>query len=105
MENLDEQRRIERVMKKVKGIKGFYKHLAAYIIVNIFLLVAQWRNPDPGEVFLSFETFSTAIFWGLGLGLHAFGVFGTDAIFGSNWEDRKIREIMDKDTGSKERWE
>jgi len=105
MENLDDQRRIERAIKKVKAIRGFYKHFAVYIIVNVILLAVEARYPDPGETFLSFQTFSTAIFWGLGLGLHAFSVFGTNVVFGPNWEDRKIRQLMDKDAGSKERWE
>src|SRR3982750_3319784 len=105
MENLEEQRRMERALKKVKSITGFYKHLAVYIIINIALLIMYWRDLDPGREFLSFSTFSTAIFWGLGLAIHAFGVFGTDVLFGSNWEDRKIRELMDKNSGSSERWE
>lgn len=88
---------MERALKKVKAIKGFYKHLAAYIIINILLIAMYWRNLEPGEEFLTFSIFSTAIFWGLGLAVHGFGVFGTDVFFGSNWEDRKIRELMDKD--------
>ena len=105
MENLEDQRGVEKAMKKVKSIKGFYKHLAVYIIINILLIAMHWRDLEPGEEFLSFATFSTAIFWGFGLAIHAFGVFGTDVFFGSDWEDRKIREIMDKDGGSKEKWE
>ena len=37
--------------------------------------------------------------WGMGLIFHAFGVFG----LGSNWEERKIKEIMNQDA-KKQNW-
>lgn len=101
MENLEnlEQMRMERARKRVKSIAGFYKHLAAYLIVNIFLLVLKYFNldQDKGGNFFVFSTFSTAFFWGIGLAFHAMGVFGTNVFLGSDWEERKIREIMDKE--------
>lgn len=83
-----------RAQKKVKKIVGFYWHLASYVIVNIFLLFLFSRNQDN---FLSFGTFSTAIFWGIGLFFHFLGTFGPDFFFGKNWEQRKIQEYLDKD--------
>ncbi len=88
-----------RAQKKVKKIIGFYWHLASYVIVNLFLLFLIGKNTN---VFWSFGTFSTAIFWGIGLFFHFLGVFGPDFMFGKNWEERKIKEYMDKD---KKRWE
>jgi hypothetical protein len=35
--------------------------------------------------------------WGLGLIIHAFKTFG----YGSTWEERKIREIMEKENNDK----
>jgi pilus assembly protein TadC len=88
-----------RAQKKVKKIMGFYWHLASYVIVNLFLLILIGRNNDN---FWSFGTFSTAIFWGIGLFFHFLGVFGPDFFFGKNWEQRKIKEYMDKE---KTHWE
>ncbi|KGO92980.1 2TM domain-containing protein [Flavobacterium subsaxonicum] len=106
MENsFEDERRIEKARKKIQAIKGFYKHFAAYVIVNIVLIVMHWVDMEPGEHFLEWNTFSTAFFWGIGLLLHAFGVFGTDVFLGADWEERKIREYMDKDTGKKNKWE
>lgn len=105
MENFEnsEQVKYERAKKRVQAISGFYKHLAAYIIINVFLLVIKAANMDPGEKFLEFGTFSTAFFWGIGLAFHAFGVFYNQVFFGKNWEDRKIRELMEKD--KQQKWE
>ncbi len=83
-----------RAQKKVKKIIGFYWHLAAYVIVNVFLIFSVGNHNDN---FWSFGTFSTAIFWGIGLFFHFFGTFGPDLMFGKNWEQRKIKEFMDND--------
>jgi len=38
--------------------------------------------------------------WGLGLTIHGFTVFG----YGSSWEEKKIREIMEKDEQQSKTW-
>jgi hypothetical protein len=91
-----------RAKKKLEKIKGFYWHLAAYIVVNGFIIISVFLNLDEGQRFWRFGTFTTAAFWGIGLLFHFMGVFGTDYIFGKRWEDRKIQEYMDKD---KRKWE
>lgn len=88
-----------RAKKKLDNLKGFYWHLASYIVVNIFLIILIGVNSGS---FWHFGTFATAIFWGIGLLFHFLGVFGPDFIFGKSWEDRKIKEIMDKE---KRNWE
>lgn len=84
-----------RAKKKVKAILGFYWHLASYLIVNIFLIILIALNTN--ESFFSFAPYATAVFWGIGLLFHFVGVFGPDFFFGSNWEQRKIEEYMDKE--------
>lgn len=101
----EEQKKLERVRKKVKSIKGFYKHLVVYLLVNAFLLIMHYVDLKPTEPFLSFNTFGTAVFWGFGLAFHAFGVFGPDIFLGTSWEDRKIKEMMEKDRKNRKMWE
>ncbi len=105
MENLptNEQQQYERAMRRVKAISGFYRHLAVYLLVNLFLIATKYFRLDPGEKFLEFGTFSTAFFWGIGLAFHGFGVFWSNVFFGRNWEERKVRELMEKD--KKQKWE
>jgi hypothetical protein len=38
--------------------------------------------------------------WGLGLTFHAFRVFG----YGSSWEERKIKEILEKESPKNQQW-
>lgn len=103
MENSDnlERRRFERASKKVRAISGFYKHLAVYLIVNGFLIALHYFDLDKGEAFLTFGTFSTAFFWGIGLLFHGLSVLGPNVFLGSDWEERKINEIMEREKSKK----
>ena len=92
-----------RAKKKLEKLIGFYWHLAVYVIVNLFLIILVGTNSDSG--FWSFGTFATPFFWGIGLVFHFLGVFGPDFIFGKNWEDRKIKEYMDKDKEEHQRFQ
>lgn len=100
-QNSDEAR-YERAKKRVQALSGFYKHLAAYILVNTFLILIKYFR-DEDSNFYEFSTFSTAFFWGIGLAFHALSVFYNHVFFGRNWEDRKIRELMEKD--KRQKWE
>ena len=104
-QSFEEQKKLERARKKVEAIKGFYKHLAVYLLVNISLLVAKAISIDPGEEFWTFGNFNMAIFWGMGVLFHAFGVFGTSIFLNSNWEERKIQELMEKERRKGTKWE
>ncbi|MBD0833138.1 2TM domain-containing protein [Aestuariibaculum sediminum] len=90
-----------RAENRIKKLKGFYWHLFWYVIINLFLIILKLVY-DLNDEFWSFNTFSTAIFWGVGLCFHAFGVFGKHLIFSRDWENRKIQEFLDKD---KNQWE
>ena len=90
------------VYKQVKKIKGFYTHLLIYILINAFLIIRGVIFKDNQE-FWRWETFSTAILWGIGLVFHAFSVFGKNVFFSSKWEERKINELMEKEKDKK--WE
>ena len=94
--NFNKEEAYLRAKKKFDNLKGFYWHLTSYIIVNVFLIVMIAINLDADETIWQLRTFATAFFWGIGLAIHTFAVFGTDYIFGKNWEENKINQIMEK---------
>lgn len=96
--NYQKEQAYARAKKRVKDIKGFYWHAFWYVVVNIFIVSMIVSNG--GDIW-HFGTFSTPLFWGIGLGFHALGVFGKDVLFSKSWEERKIREYMDND---KKQW-
>lgn len=103
-ESVNPDTRYELAYKRVKKIKGFYVHALVYVLVNAFIIISTFNKSEIGiEVFFKWETFFTAIFWGIGLLAHGLSVFGRDLFFGADWEQKKIKELMDKDNNKK--WE
>ncbi len=92
-----------RAKKRVKDIKAFYIHLVVYVIVNLFISgVIIFGLMSSGysfaDAFTNFGVYSTWLFWGIGMFFHWMGVFGFRSIgFSKDWEDRKIKELMEKD--------
>ena len=97
MENFDQEIAYEAAQKRVKKLKGFYFHLMVYIVVNIMIIYANYMYAKTTSSLFEFRNFSTAFWWGIGLMAHGLNVFSIDLIFGENWENRKIRELMDRD--------
>ncbi|WP_114905249.1 2TM domain-containing protein [Kordia sp. SMS9] len=105
--NRDQERaeRYLRAQKRVDDIRGFYIHLLVYICVNLFISIKKiMRNMENGETFeqafYDFGTYVVWLAWGIGLAFHAFNVFFKNGVFGSNWEERKIREYMEDEEDS-----
>ncbi len=81
----------EEARKKVKALKGFYMNLFMYVVINIFLAILNLIT-SPDHLWFLWVVFG----WGIGIVIQALTVFGKNALFGSNWEDKKIKEYMDK---------
>ncbi len=81
--------------QRVKEIKEFYGNLLSYCLVIPFLIFINYRT------YWEFQWFWFPMLgWGLGLTIHAFSVFG----YGAQWEEKKIREIMEKESIKKTDW-
>lgn len=77
-----------KAQKRVKDIKDFYSNLATYCMV-IPLLAFINLYTYSGFLWFLFPMFG----WGFGVAIHAFSTFG----YGKDWEERKIKELMNKD--------
>ena len=94
-----------KAKKKVKAYKGFYVHLAVYLIVNSFITVNRVISNvyEDGEKYIdalfSIDTFFIWVPWGIGLLIHGLVVFEVfKFLLGKNWEERKIKELMEKES-------
>lgn len=83
--------------KRVKKIKDFYVHLLVYLFINIVIFVVTTRDEGLVEGMQDLENYFTAFFWGIGLFFHWWNVFGPDIFFGKQWEEKKIKELMEKE--------
>ena len=85
---LTEAERRERAIRRVAAIKGFYIHLGIYLIVNAGLIVVDaLTGPNWWVQWVFFG-------WGIGIVAHALAVFGRASKLVSDWEDRKIKQLM-----------
>lgn len=97
MENLDKQNKYLRAKEKVEELKKFYSNLTSYLVVIPGLAIINYLTNDFHYVWFLWP----ALGWGIGLVFHAAKAFGWSPIFNGDWEERKIREYMDRDNQEK----
>jgi hypothetical protein len=98
-----EELKYQEAQKQEKKIKGFYTHLIVFILVNIYVIIKKTKNIDEGETI--WHAFKLAFFWGIGLVFHGLKTFDLIPYFGKNWEERKIKEILDKEKNQESRFQ
>ena len=90
---LSEEQKYRAAVKRVKKKKGFYRHLMAYLAVNTALTVVVLMEEG------TLEGMIPGIFWGIGLAIHYFNVFGfpiKGRLGGAEWEERELRKELSK---------
>ncbi len=87
------QQRYERAHARVQALKGLYTHVVAYVLVNIGLFAINLLAGG------GWWFYWPLLGWGVGLGLHVLNVFAIGGRFGQDWEERKIRDLMDRERG------
>jgi len=94
-----EEERYYNARKRVEEIKGFYGNLIAYITVNVGLLVINLVT-SPAYLWFLWPL----LWWGIGVVIHGLKVFNYMPFFNKDWEEKKIKEFMDKEEQSKNNW-
>lgn len=99
--NESRENRYLRAKERVAEMKKFYTSLVFYIVFMVFLgwlnyYTNQWR----------YMWFLWAAFgWGIGLVFQAAKAFNWAPFMNKNWEEKKIKEFMDKEeTFTNDRW-
>lgn len=83
---------IERMRNRVQAIRGFYTHFIIYLLVNVVLVIINLLStPDV------YWFYWTTLGWGIGVASHWWGVFGSRIFFSRDWEEKKIRELLEKE--------
>jgi hypothetical protein len=88
----DEDQAYERAQKRVKELKSFYGNLISYCIIIPFLIILNLIT-SPRNIWFYWPMLG----WGIGLVAHGMSVFA----IGKGWEEKKIREILEKQNNLK----
>jgi len=96
----------DRAKRRVERLKGFYRHLAIFIVVNLMITGFKvYDSLGSWEAFTSelqtINVLSSWTVWGAILGIHAFMVFVFPKLLGYDWEERKIEQLMQDELQSK----
>ena len=89
-QNLDP--RYEEARHHVRKLRGFYSHATTYVCVIGGLLLVN-LVASPGHFWVKWVAFG----WGIGLLSHGLSVFAFSGAFGKDWEERKVREYLERD--------
>jgi 2TM domain len=87
---MDSDERYRRAKRRVTVIKSFYIHLGIYVGIITLLFLIDLLTPG------GWWFYWALLGWGIGVVAHALSVFGIAGLLGSEWEEKKIRELMDK---------
>ena len=86
------EQQMSQVRRRVHRLREFYVHVAVYVVVIGGLAIFNWIV-SPTFWWVAFP----AIGWGIGLAAHAISVFFEDGLFGPEWEERKTRELAERE--------
>jgi len=89
---MEDIEKYKKAKQRIEELKGLYVHAIIYIVVNIVMVIMNLvTSPD------HYWFYWPLLGWGIGLAIHAFSVYAKGKIFGAEWEERKIRQMMEKD--------
>ena len=86
------QREIHQGAKPATNPGAMTRKTAEPTIANAFLIILNLIT-SPDTLWFYWVTLG----WGVGLVAHALQVYGSFTVFGRDWEDRKIKQYMDRD--------
>lgn len=93
------EERYYKARKRVEEIKGFYGNLISYIVINIGLMILNLVTYPAYLWFLW-----PLLWWGIGVVIHGLKVFNYLPFFSKDWEEKKIKDFMEKEKQTKKTW-
>ncbi len=77
--------------RRARRMRKFYEHLVTYVATCAGLLLFNYLT-SPNGWWVQWVIFP----WGIGMVSHWLSVFGFHGHMGADWEERKVRELMEK---------
>jgi hypothetical protein len=98
----------KKARKRVKKIKGFYRHLTIYLIANAIIVIEGFwgisvLELSSGEIdpqlieWLFLNVLSVPILWGIGLLLHGLSVFRPKIGIIKDWEEKQLQKFLEEE--------
>lgn len=105
------EQKYERVVKRVKELKGFYNHIKIFVVINglLYLFKSGWldwllTDDFPLEPYYFGWVHANVAIWLAILGVHALYVYRHNWGFLKNWEERQLKKFMDEEKEEKNKY-
>ncbi|KQC33435.1 hypothetical protein AAU57_08980 [Nonlabens sp. YIK11] len=85
------QERYSRAKARVFELKAFYNHVIIYVIINLGLAALNYYQNEWRFPWFLFPLLG----WGIGLMSLAAKTYRFNPFINKDWEERKLRELMD----------
>lgn len=96
VESSEKDARFRRAQDHVRAIRGFYIHLGVYLIVNLGIFLLNWVLIQVNGSNQNWFFYWPLLGWGIAVLINGFVVFGSDRFLGPDWEERKVREELNR---------
>lgn len=93
-----EQGLLKLTKEKVKKIKNFYIHLLIYAIGLLFYVLKEYFGMASNLFPLNYINNFTMTICTFIIAIDAIYIFVREVIFGKNWENRKVKHMLEKKT-------
>jgi 2TM domain len=95
MNTPEEEKLYKEARKRVRRKKSYYSAIISYFAVGTFLTFLNWYTQRDEET-IHWWVIWVWFGWGIGMFFYTISFFKTGVVFGQDWEDRKIKEEMEK---------
>ncbi len=103
MNNFNQQQAYQAAKTRLKEERAFYVHVGVYIAINIVSFIYFMTAFDSDTNWVFWLNVSRPFLWGIGLLGHGLWTFRRNikwlknTIYSKEWEQRKIKELMNDD--------
>lgn len=103
--NEEENEELKKIAsKKVQKLKSFYSHAFIYVIGVIVYILKEYTEAPLNFFPVHYLNGFVMCIWTTVFLVSAVDLFASYKIFGDEWEERKVRSIMEKKR-EKQKWE
>ena len=100
MHNTDD--RLSQIRRQVRREARFYRHLMTYVVVIFGLVILNYLTlrETSGRHYWNWWVVWPALGWGITIASHWARTFLKIGPFASDWQERKVQELMERESNS-----
>ena len=94
----------ELARERVHKLRRFYAHLLIFILVALIYISKTYLGASLNFIPLKYINETVVWIWSFVIAVKGFKLFIKEKFLGTNWEQNKIQEIIEKENSSNNKW-